>query len=109
MQKKTNPLTLATLELDRLLYERLRELGIVKNQSHLGRLCGKNNNYFACMRNKGFGLKLGSLAFLSARLAKAASNEQDFERNICVRLALSAIRETMDHKCRLREIELNGL
>ena len=103
-----NALTLATLELDRRLLNELKSLGVIHTQSELGKLCGKNNSYFACMRNKGFGLQIGSLTFLISRLSKQAADESDGERCVKLRLAIQAIKQTIDEKCRLRELELHA-
>ena len=103
-----NALTLAKLELDRQLFNELKSLGVVKTQSELGKLCGKNTSYVACMRNKGFGVQIGSLTFLASRFANLAEKENDGERCIKLRLAIQAIKQTIDEKCRLREIELHA-
>ena len=106
--KNMNALTLATLELDRRLLNELKSLGVIHTQSELGKLCGKNNSYFACMRNKGFGLQIGSLTFLASRFANLAEKECDGERCVKLRLAIQAIKQTIDEKCRLRELELHA-
>ena len=106
--KNMNALTLATLELDRRLLSELKSLGVIHTQSELGKLCGKNNSYFACMRNKGFGLQIGSLTFLISRLSKQAADESDGERCVKIKLAIQVIKQTIDEKCRLREIELHA-
>ena len=103
-----NALTLAKLELDRQLFNELKSLGVVKTQSELGKLCGKNTSYVACMRNKGFGVQIGSLTFLVSRFANLAEKENDGERCVKLRLAIQAIKQTIDEKCRLREIELHA-
>ena len=106
--KHMNALTLAKLELDRQLFNELKSLGVVKTQSELGKLCGKNTSYVACMRNKGFGVQIGSLTFLVSRFANLAEKENDGERCVKLRLAIQAIKQTIDEKCRLREIELHA-
>ena len=106
--KHMNALTLAKLELDRQLFNELKALGVIKTQSELGKLCGKNTSYVACMRNKGFGVQIGSLAFLAARFSKMVADESDAERCVKLRLALQVIKQTIDEKCRLREIELHA-
>jgi hypothetical protein len=108
MKKEHDALTLANLELDRRLLNELMSLGVVQTQSELGKLCGKNASYYACMRHKGFGMKIGSLTFLAARFSKMVADENDGERCIKLRLALQVIKQTIDEKCRLREIELNA-
>ena len=106
--KHTNALTLAKLELDRQLFNELKALGFIKTQSELGKLCGKNSTYYACMRNKGFGVQIGSLTFLAARFSKMAADERDGERCVKLNQALNVIKQTIDEKCRLREMELHA-
>ena len=100
--------TLAKLELDRRLFDELKKLGVVQFQSDLGKLCGKNDSYFACMRKKGFGLQLGSLAFLANRLENKAEEELDAERCVKMQLASQIVRKTLNEKCRLKELELQS-
>ena len=107
MKKQHDALTLANLELDRRLYDELKALGVVQTKTELGRLCGKTASYVACMRNKGFGIKIGSLTFLASRFANLAEKECDGERCVKLRLAIQAIKQTIDEKCRLRELELH--
>jgi hypothetical protein len=106
MKKTYSALTLANLELDRQLLNSLLELHIIQNQSELGRMCGKTESYYTCMRYKGFGLKIGSLAFLCNRLSRMAQAEPDGLKCINYRMAIEEIRRTIDEKCRLRELEL---
>ena len=106
MKKTHNALTLANLELDRRLFEKLLELGIIQNQSELGFLCGKTASYYGCMRFKGFGLKIGSLTFLRSRLVKNSADETDAFRCINIRIAIEEIGRTIDEKCRLQEYQL---
>ena len=106
--KHINALTLAKLELDRQPFNELKSLGVVKTQSELGKLCGKNTSYVACMRNKGFGVQIGSLTFLASRFANLAEKENDGERCFKLRLAIQVTKQTIDEKCRLREIELHA-
>ena len=106
MKKTYSALTLANLELDRQLLETLFQLDIIQSQSELGRLCGKTESYYTCMRYKGFGLKIGSLTFLSNRLSRMAAAEPDGFKCINYRLAIEEIRKTIDEKCRLQELKL---
>ena len=106
MKKIYSALTLANLELDRQLLETLFELEIIQSQSELGRMCGKTDSYYTCMRYKGFGLKIGSLTFLISRLNKKMATETDVFRSINYRMAIEHIGRTIDEKCRLRELEL---
>ncbi|MEI6791456.1 MAG: hypothetical protein WCK42_09780 [Myxococcaceae bacterium] len=106
--KETNLFILTKLELDRRLYNELKCLGVVQSQSELGKLCGKKESYFACMRNRGFGLQLGSLAFLANRLESQVEKEHNAERAFKIRQAVSLVRQTLNERCRLREIELGN-
>ena len=108
MKKEHDAFTLANLELDRRLLNELVSLGVVQTQSELGKLCGKNASYYACMRHKGFGIKIGSLTFLASRFANLAEKEDDGERCVKLRLAIQAVKQTINEKCRLREIELHA-
>ena len=108
MKIQHGALTLAKLELDRRLFNELIKLGVVQTQSQLGILCGKNTSYYGCMRNKGFGLQIGSLTFLISRLSKLAADETDDERCVRLKLAIQVIKQTIDEKCRLKEIELHA-
>ena len=106
MRKTYSALTLANLELDRHLFETLLELGIVQSQSELGRMCGKTESYYTCMRYKGFGLKIGSLTFMCNRLSRMAAAEPDGLKCINYRMAIEEIRRTIDEKCKLQELKL---
>ena len=106
--KDINLFTSTKLELDQRLYNELKSLGVVQSQSDLGKLCGKKDSYFACMRHKGFGLQLGSLAFLANRLEKKAQKETDAQRSLQMQQAIHVVRQTLNEKCRLRELELNN-
>ena len=106
--KNINAFTLAKIELDKHLFNELKALGLVQTKAELGRLCGKNASYVSCMRNKGFGVQIGSLAFLAARFTRMAADETDGERCVKIKLALQTINHVIDEKCRLREIELHA-
>lgn len=106
MKKTYSALILANLELDRQLLETLLELEIIQSKSELGRMCGKTDSYYTCMRYKGFGLKIGSLTFMRSRLQKMSAAETDGIRCINYRMAIEHIGRTIDEKCRLRELEL---
>jgi len=81
-------------------------LGIIANVTDLSRQMGKNDTYYACMRNRGYGLHIGSLVFLAAKLSKQMQNENSLRERARIRAAVSAINETIQAKCRLREQEL---
>ena len=106
MKKQHNALTLANLELDRRLFNELKELGVVQTKTELSYLCGKTASYYACMRHKGFGVQIGSLAFLISRLSRKVDDETDAERCVKIKLAIQVIKQTIDEKCRLRELEI---
>lgn len=107
MRKTYSALTLANLELDRHLFETLLELGIVQNQSQLGRMCGKTESYYTCMRYKGFGLKIGSLTFMRHKLSHSANMEPDGIKCIHYRMAIEAIDRTIFEKCKLLELQVH--
>ena len=101
-----NPNPKAKLEVDVKLIEDLKQIGIVSGIADLSRACGKNPTYFACMRKRGYGLHVGSLAFLQARLAREIEVENDVRKRAKLRIAVSAINEAIQEKCKLRELEL---
>jgi len=108
MMRKKSPKTYvkAKLEVDTKLVEQLKEIGIVTGIADLSRACGKNPTYFACMRKRGYSLHVGSLAFLQARLARELDETADVRRRAKLRIAMSAINEAVQEKCKLRELEL---
>ena len=67
---------------------------------------GKNDTYYACMRNRGYGIHLGSLVFLAAKLGHVMDTENSVRERAKLRAAITAINETIRAKCRLREQEL---
>ena len=94
------------LAVDQRLFAELKKLGIVETQYDLSRLCGKNRSYYAAMRTKGYGLKLGSLAFLASRLRKRSNEISDPTVSMVLHHADRVVRDAMEEKCRLREIEI---
>lgn len=100
----------ARLEIDANLIDALARLHIIKGTGHFSRACGKNPTYYACMRKRGYGLHIGTLAFLQARLARDMSetSEGDVRTRAKLRSAISAINEAIQEKCKLRELELLG-
>jgi hypothetical protein len=96
----------AKLELDNKLAEKLQEIGLISGIADLSRACGKNPTYFACMRKRGYGLHIGSLAFLMARYSRELHQSDDVRERARLRMALTAINEVTQEKCRLRELEL---
>lgn len=98
--------TSAKLAVDAKLVAQLQQIGIVKNIADLSRALGKNSTYFACMRKRGYSLHIGSLAFLMARLSREMQEMDDVRERARLRIALSAINEAVQEKCKLRELEL---
>ena len=96
----------AKLEVDSRLVKQLQEIGIISGTADLSRACGKNATYFACMRKRGYSLHIGSLAFLMARLSRDMDETVDARKRAKLRIALSAINEAVQEKCKLRELEL---
>ena len=94
------------LRVDQRLLSELKKLGIVQTQYDFSRLCGKNPSYYSAMRAKGFGLKLASLTFLSARLRKRSANVSDPKVSMVLSYADRVVQEAIEEKCRLRELEL---
>ena len=104
--KEHNALTLAKLELDRRLYSELKQLGVITTKADISRLCGKNDSYYACMHNKGYGIQLGSRTFLAARLNKLKLAEKDGTKIIKITQGIQFINKTIAEKIRLKEYEL---
>lgn len=104
--KSPTTYTNARLELDTRLAEKLQEIGLISGIADLSRACGKNSTYFACMRKRGYGLHIGSLAFLQARLAREMHGTDDVLKRAKLHIAMSAINEVIQEKCKLRELEL---
>lgn len=98
--------TKAKLAIDVRLVEQLQQIGIVSGITDLSRALGKNSTYFACMRKRGYSLHIGSLAFLQARLSRELHEEGDVRKRARLRIAVSAINEAIEEKCKLRELEL---
>ena len=96
----------AKLDIDAKLIEDLKQIGIVSGIADLSRACGRNPTYFACMRKRGYGLHIGSLAFLQARLSREIEQAHDVRKRARLRIAVSAINEAIQEKCKLRELEL---
>lgn len=95
------------LRVDQRLLAELRRLGIVQTQYDLSRLCGRNPSYFSSMMAKGYGLKLGSLMLLASRLQRRSGEVADARVGLVLHQADRLVRQAIDEKCRLREIELS--
>ena len=96
------------VSLDERLLSTLKAIGIVTSKTGLSQLCGKTDSYFACMKKRGYGIHLGSLVFLSAKLSVQMNEEPDVRERAKLRSAVKAINEAIQQKCRLREMEIAG-
>lgn len=96
------------LELDAKLFQQLKALGLAHDISDLSQKMGKNHTYFACMRTRGYGLHLGSLVFLAAKFSSELNDSESVRRRAKLRAGITAINETIQAKCRIRELELHG-
>lgn len=94
------------LALDQKLVNTLVDLGITSSVTDLSRQMGKNDTYYACMKKRGYGLHLGSLVFLAAKLSHQMESESSVRERARLRTAISAINEAIQAKCKLRELEL---
>jgi hypothetical protein len=103
---KNNNIAQQKLTLDERLLQTLKQLGLVSSKTGFSQLCGKNDSYFDCMRSRGYGIHLGSLVFLSAKIAGQMDTANDIRERARLRSALDAINKTIQEKCRLRELEL---
>ncbi len=104
--KSPTTYTSAKLAVDAKLVQQLKQIGIVTGIGDLSRALGKNPTYFACMRKRGYSLHIGSLAFLQARLAREMHDTTDVRKRAKLRIAMSAINEAVQEKCKLLELEL---
>lgn len=96
------------LELDRKLANELKAVGIIRAEQDISILCGKERSYFSTMRARGYGLHLGSLTLLAARLANRIEKTEDVRERAKFRMALASVKATIEEKCRLRELELHS-
>ena len=94
------------LALDENLAEELISLGIIANVTELSRQLGKNDSYYACMRNRGYSIHLGSLVFLASKLSNELNGNSCVRTRAKLRAAVTAINEAIQAKCQLREQEL---
>lgn len=94
------------LYIDRKLANDLKAIGFIRAEQDISVLCGKERSYFSSMRAKGYGLHLGSLTLLAARIAARMNEESDLRERANLRMALAAVNEAIQAKCRLREQEL---
>lgn len=95
------------LRVDQRLLAELKRLGIVETQYDLSRLCGRNPSYFSSMMAKRQGLKLDSLVLLASRLRQRSGEVADARVGMVLHQADQLVRQAIDEKCRLREIEIS--
>ena len=95
------------LRVDQRLLAELKRLGIVETQYDLSRLCGRNPSYFSSMMAKRQGLKLGSLVLLASRLRQRSGEVADARVGMVLHQADQLVRQAIEEKCRLREIEIS--
>lgn len=105
--RTTNAYDEDNLRVDQRLLAELKRLGIVETQYDLSRLCGRNPSYFSSMMAKGYGLKLGSLMLLASRLQRRGNEVADARVGMVLHQADRLVRQAIDEKCRLREIEIS--
>lgn len=98
----------ARLAVDEKVLRELMSLGIVGGPTSLSKALGKNTTYWACMRNREYGLNVGSLVLLQTRMAKMLDEASEIRDRARYRAALDVIKGAIIEKCRLREIELLG-
>jgi hypothetical protein len=103
MMKIHNDLTQKNLKIDDDLLQTLKRLRVVETQYDLSELCGKGRSYYSCMRTNGYGLKLGSLTFLSVRLGSRMNACQDPKVAAILKRAQTLVQKTIEAKCRLQE------
>ena len=96
------------LELDEQLFQTLSNLGLVENITDFSRQMGRNESYYGCMRSRGYGLHIGSLAFLVSVLSQKMDASSSVRERAKLRAGITAINETIQAKCRIRELELHG-
>ena len=108
MKTFDNPIIKQRLAIDEELFNRLQSLGLVKGLNDFSNLCGKNPSYFNCMKLRGYGIHIGSLAFLVERFSIMLNNEPDIRERLRLHEAITAVKSAVTKKCHLRELELNG-
>ena len=104
--KKTPTYSGRKIALDEELAEKLLALGIVGCLSDFSRQMGRNDTYFACMKNRGYSLHIGSLVFLASKLSSELNASKCVRTRATLRAAITAINETIQAKCEIREMEL---
>lgn len=81
-------------------------IGLVESLSDFSKQMGRNTTYFACMKNRGYSLHIGSLVFLAAKYSKDMNDSTCVRERAKLRAAITAINETVQAKCQIREQEL---
>ncbi len=104
--KQSRQYTQQKLALDQQLLDTLKSLGVVASIADLNRQMARQRTYFACMKNRGYSLHLGSLVFLAAKLTNDLNAASCVRERAKLRQAIAAINETIQAKCRIREQEL---
>ena len=94
------------LNLDKKLAEELKNIGFIRAEQDLSMWCGKERSYFSSMRCRGYGLHIGSLALMAARIADHINNTHNVRERARLRMALNIVNAVVQEKCRLREQEL---
>ena len=97
------------LRIDAELLACLQRLGVVTTQYDISRLCGMNESYYSSMRTKGYGMKLGSLAFLWTCLAKRSREVREPKVGAVLSHAAGLVQQAMNQKCQLREHHLRSV
>jgi hypothetical protein len=107
MMRTTTAYDEDNLRVDQRLLAELKRLGIVQTQYDLSRLCGRNPSYFSSMMTKRQGLKLASLMLLASRLRQRSREVSDARVGMVLHQADELVRQAIEEKCRLREIEIS--
>lgn len=94
------------LTLDKKLADELKRIGFISAEQDLSMWCGKERSYFSSMRCRGYGLHIGSLTLMAARIADRINNTNDVRERARLRMALNIVNNIIKEKCRLREQEL---
>lgn len=94
------------LSLDKRLADELKNIGFIRAEQDLSTWCGKERSYFSSMRCRGYGLHIGSLTLMAARIADRINNASDVRERARLRSALNIVNSVVQEKCRLREQEL---
>lgn len=94
------------LSLDKRLADELKDIGFIKAEQDLSAWCGKERSYFSSMRCRGYGLHIGSLTLMAARIAARIDATDNVRERARLRNALSVVNSVVQEKCKLREQEL---